>query len=138
MPSLRARCSAVCLVVAIFALGSALLSAQGTGGRILGRVSDASGAVIAHVKVIATNQATQVTQSAESNDSGDYVFPEVPVGVYTLSFELTGFKKELRHGVSLDLNQVITLNMVMQIGQARRALEVTSKAPRVFRRSRNL
>jgi hypothetical protein len=131
MPSLRARCSAVCLVVAIFALGSALLSAQGTGGRILGRVSDASGAVIAHVKVIATNQATQVTRSAESNDSGDYVFPEVPVGVYTLSFELTGFKKELRHGVSLDLNQVITLNMVMQIGQAQEVVDVTSEAPLV-------
>jgi Carboxypeptidase regulatory-like domain len=146
MPSLRARWSMMCvktmcvktmgpetisLVVAIALLTPTLLLAQGTGGRILGRVADPSGAVIAHVKVVATNEATGVGRSAESNDSGDYSFPEVPVGVYTLSFELTGFKKDLRHSVSVDLNQVVTLNMVMQIGQAQEVVDVTSEAPLV-------
>jgi hypothetical protein len=146
MPSLRARWSmiclktvcpktacleTVCLVVAISLLLPTLLLAQGTGGRILGRVSDPSGAVIAHVKVVATNEATGVGRDAESNDSGDYSFPEVPVGVYSLSFELTGFKKDLRHGVPVDLNQVVTLNMVMQIGKAQEVVDVTSEAPLV-------
>src|SRR3984885_11752661 len=131
MPSLRARWTAVCLVVTTCLWIPAALSAQGTGGRILGRIADPSGAVLAHVKVVATNEATGVSRTAETNDSGDYSFPEVPVGVYTLSFELTGFKKDLRHGVSLDLNQIITLNMVMQIGQAQEVVDVTSEAPLV-------
>jgi outer membrane receptor protein involved in Fe transport len=146
MPSLRARWTLMCLetlrletvcleavslVVAISLLLPTLLSAQGTGGRILGRVADPSGAVIAHVKVVATNEATGVGRGAETNDSGDYVFPEVPVGVYTLSFERAGFKKDLRHGVTLELNQVITLNMVMQVGQTQEIVDVTSEAPLV-------
>ena len=44
---------------------------------------------------------------------------------------MTGFKKDLRHGVSVDLNQVVTLNMVMQIGQAQEVVDVTSEAPLV-------
>src|SRR5580658_470129 len=131
MSSLRSRCSVMFLVAAFSLAVPVALFAQGTGGRIIGRVSDPSGAVIAHVKVVATNEATGVSRTAETNDSGDYAFPEVPVGVYTLSFELTGFKKDLRHGVSLDLNQIITLNMVMQIGQAQEVVDVTSEAPLV-------
>jgi outer membrane receptor protein involved in Fe transport len=136
MPSPRARrtmmcLETVCVIVAISLLIPTILAAQGTGGRILGRVSDPSGALIVHVKVVATNEATGVGRNAESNVSGDYSFPEVPVGVYTLSFELAGFKKDLRHGVSVDLNQVVTLNMVMQIGQQQEVVDVTSEAPLV-------
>src|ERR1700683_571774 len=129
MPSSRARWTAVCLAVVI--LLPAMLIAQGTGGRIIGRVGDPRGAVLAHEKVLATNEATGVGRDTESNDSGDYTFPEVPVGVYTLSFELVGFKKDLRHGVTLELNQIVTLNMVMQIGQAQEVVDVTSEAPLV-------
>ncbi|MGA9508815.1 MAG: carboxypeptidase regulatory-like domain-containing protein [Candidatus Sulfotelmatobacter sp.] len=131
MPSLRARWTAVCLAVTTLLLLPTTLPAQGTGGRILGRIADPSGAVLAHVKVVATNEATGVSRDTDSNDSGDYSFPEVPVGVYSLSFELTGFKKDLRHGVSVDLNQVVTLNMVMQIGRAQEVVDVTSEAPLV-------
>jgi Carboxypeptidase regulatory-like domain len=127
----RARWTAVCLVIAASLVVPTFLSAQGTGGRIIGRVADPTGAVLAQVKVVATNEATGVTRDTQSTDSGDYTFPEVPVGVYTLSFELTGFKKDLRHGVTLELNQVVTLNMVMQIGQAQEVVDVTSEAPLV-------
>jgi hypothetical protein len=131
MPSLRVRWTAVCLAVTTLLLLPTTLPAQGTGGRILGRIADPSGAVLSHVKVVATNEATGVSRDTDSNDSGDYSFPEVPVGVYSLSFELTGFKKDLRHGVSVDLNQVVTLNMVMQIGRAQEVVDVTAEAPLV-------
>jgi hypothetical protein len=110
---------------------SPLVLAQSTGGRILGRVSDPTGAVLAGVKVTATNEATGVSRDTLTNSSGDYVFPEVPVGTYTLSFDLTGFKISVRKGVSLDVNQVITLNMTMQVGQTKEVIEVTSEAPLV-------
>jgi hypothetical protein len=130
MPSPRTRWTAVCLT-AVLSLFASNLLAQGTGGRILGRVSDPSGAVLSHVKVVATNEATGITRDAQSNDSGDYSFPEVPVGVYTLNFELKGFKKDIRRGVTLELNAVLTLNMTMQIGQTQEVVDVTSEAPLV-------
>ena len=108
-----------------------LLSAQGTGGRILGRVSDPSGAVLAGVKVTLTNQATSVSSDSTTNSSGDYGFPQVPVGTYTLSFDLTGFKTNVQKGIVVDLNQVITLNRVLQIGETKETVEVTSEAPLV-------
>ncbi|MGA7048429.1 MAG: carboxypeptidase regulatory-like domain-containing protein, partial [Candidatus Sulfotelmatobacter sp.] len=131
MPSLRARWTAVCLVVAIFLVVPLLLPAQGTGGRILGRVADPTGALLGGVKVTAINQATGVGRDTQTSDSGDYVFPDLPVGTYTLSFELAGFKKDVRKSISLDVNQVITLNMAMQLGEAQEVVDVTSEAPLV-------
>jgi hypothetical protein len=108
-----------------------MLSAQGTGGRILGRVADPTGAVLSGVKVMAANDATGVGQDTLTNDSGDYVFPNLPVGTYSLTFDLTGFKKAVRHAIALDVNQVITLNMTMQLGGAQEVVDVTSEAPLV-------
>ncbi|HEY1658981.1 MAG TPA: carboxypeptidase regulatory-like domain-containing protein [Candidatus Sulfotelmatobacter sp.] len=131
MPLTPARWTAVCLAVALGMFVPKFLAAQGTSGRILGRVSDPSGAVVAHAKVVATNEATGVSRTGETSESGDYVFPDLPVGTYTVSCELTGFKKDVRHGVSLDVNQVITLNMVMQLGTTQEIVDVTSEAPLV-------
>ena len=131
MPSLRARSTAVCLLLVISLTVPTWLTAQGTGGRILGRVADPSGAVLGGVKVAAVNEATGVIQDARTNDSGDYVFPNLAVGTYTINFELTGFKKDVHKGISLDVNQVITLNMTMQLGGTQEVVDVTSEAPLV-------
>ena len=63
------------------------LSAQGTTGRIVGRVSDPGGAVLANVKVTLVNEGTSVSRDGKTNDSGDYDFVEVPVGTYRLEFD---------------------------------------------------
>src|SRR3984893_13203988 len=129
MPSLRARWTAVCLDVIL--VSSVLLSAQSTGGRILGRVADPSGAVLANVKITLVNDATGVSTSTQSNDGGDYACPQVPVGNYRLEFDLPGFKKDIRRGVAVDLNQVVTLNMVMPLGGNKEDVDGTSEAPLV-------
>jgi hypothetical protein len=120
-----------CLVLAVCFFVPTLLTAQGTGGRILGRIADPTGAVLSGVKVTATNDATGVGQESLSNDSGDFVFPNVPVGTYSVSFDLKGFKKGVRHGIALDVNQIITLNMTMQLGQNQEVVDVTGEAPLV-------
>lgn len=120
------------ILVAFFCLVcSTWLMAQSTGGRILGRVADPSGAVLAGVKVNLVNDATGAQRSVQTNDTGDYVFVEVPPGSYYTEFELTGFKKNVRRGITLDVNQVVTLNMVLQLGEAREIVDVTSEAPLV-------
>jgi Carboxypeptidase regulatory-like domain len=132
MPSTKARWAIRCVVV-LFCLGNnfPLVFAQSTGGRILGRVADPSGAVLAGVNVTLTNEATGVIRNMQTNSSGDYVFVEVQPGTYDIQFEQPGFKKNLRKAVSVDVNQVATLNMTMQLGGAQEIVEVTSEAPLV-------
>src|SRR6202522_2050324 len=118
-------------VLSLCLVCSTIMSAQGTGGRILGRVADSSGAVLANVKVTLTNEATSVSNETTTNANGDYGFPQVPVGTYRMDFDLTGFKKNLQRGVNVDLNQVVTVNSVLQVGAAKETVEVTSEAPLV-------
>jgi hypothetical protein len=131
MFSMRLRWYAVCLAIASCLSLPSLLSAQGTTGRVVGRVADPSGAILAGVKVTLVNEATNVSRDSKTNENGDYDFLEVPVGSYRLEFDLTGFKKNVRRGVSLDINQVITLNMTMQVGATQEVVDVTSEAPLV-------
>ena len=122
------RVSLLAALVVTFALGAA---AQSTGGRIIGKVSDPSGAVVADAKITLTNEATRVTSETESNKSGDYAFPTVAVGTYTVEFEATGFKKLTRKKVALDLNETLTVNASLELGAATETVEVTSEAPLV-------
>ena len=131
MPSSKARWATRWLVALVCLASSTLMFAQGTGGRIIGRVADPTGAVLAGVKVTLVNEATELSINTQTNSSGDYAFPQVPVGTYRLEFDLTGFKKNLQHGINLDLNQVLTINSVMQIGETKETVEVTSEAPLV-------
>ena len=107
------------VVVSLCLICSTFLSAQSTGGRILGRVADSSGAVLAGVKVTASNEATGVGRETQTNDSGDYGFPQVPLGIYTLTFDLTGFKTNERKGIQVELNQVVTINSTLEIGETK-------------------
>src|ERR1700685_2808383 len=131
MPPLRARWTAACVVVAVLLLSPAFLAAQGANGRIVGRVADPSGAVLAGVKITLINEATSISRDALTNDSGDYTFVEVVPGTYTVQFELTGFKKNLQKSVIVDLNQVVTLNSTLQIGGSQEIVQVSSEAPQV-------
>jgi len=121
------RCSIVllCLVCPTF------LVAQSTGGRILGRVADSTGAVLSGVTVNLANEATGVSRDTQTGSSGDFVFVEVQPGTYTVSFEQKGFKKDIQKSVVVQVNQVVTLNTTMQPGGAQEVVEVTSEAPLV-------
>ena len=119
------------VVVLLSLIFSTSLFSQSTGGRLLGRVADPSGAVLAGVKVTLVNEATGADRSVTTNESGDYVFLEVPPAAYRVEFEQAGFKKNLRKDVTVEINQVLTLNMTMQLGEAREVVEVTSEAPLV-------
>ena len=58
-------------------------------------------------------------------------FPEVPVGTYSLSFDLAGFKTNVGKGITVELNQIVTLNSTLQIGETKEVVEVSSEAPLV-------
>src|SRR3989454_9880668 len=131
MPSSTFRWATRWLVVLFCLLSSTLVLAQSTGGRILGRVADPTGAVLANVKVTLANEATGISRDAQTNNSGDYVFVEVQPATYELDFEQSGFKKNVRKSVTVEVNQVVTLNMAITPGAAKEVVEVTSEAPLV-------
>jgi hypothetical protein len=129
-PTLRRTvfCCRALLTLFAFALS---LSGQSTGGRIIGRVSDSTGAVITGVQVTLINDATGISRDAKTDQSGDYTFIEVVPGNYRVEYTLQGFKKNVRANVVLELNQVLTLNATLQPGATQETIEVSSEAPLV-------
>src|ERR1043165_9226574 len=93
MPSSNIPRAARWLVVLACLFTSTFVFAQGTGGRITGRVTDPTEAVLANVKVMLVNEATSAKREADTNETGDYSFVQVPVGTYRVEFDLNGFKK---------------------------------------------
>ncbi len=107
------------------------MQAQSTGGRIIGSVTDSSGAVVPGAKITLTNQATGVSYNSESTGTGDFSVLQLPVGVYTVTVDHGSFKKYVRKGVRLELNQVLNLAIAMQLGGANEVVNVTGEAPLV-------
>jgi hypothetical protein len=131
-PSLTLRAPAFRLaVLGLLTILSFPAFSQSTGGRILGRVADPTGAVLAGVKVTLVNEANGASRDVQTNPSGDYNFVEVVPGTYRIEYELTGFKKSVQKSVTVDVNQVVTLNQTLAIGATQETVEVTSEAPQV-------
>lgn len=122
---------AVCCVVALMVCLLPSAFAQSTGGRIIGRVSDSTGAVVSGVTVTLVNEATSVSRNTKTSDTGDYTFVEVTPGNYHVEYELQGFKKDVVKNIVLELNQVLTLNATLQAGGTQETVEVSSQAPLV-------
>ncbi|HET8967440.1 MAG TPA: carboxypeptidase regulatory-like domain-containing protein, partial [Candidatus Acidoferrum sp.] len=112
-------------------LFSTNVPAQSTGGRIRGTVTDPSGATVAAANVVITNQANGSQRETQTGTSGEYIFLEVPVGTYEIEVSQTGFKKYVRRGVALDLNQIVSVDIALQVGTATETIEVTGAPPLV-------
>jgi len=130
---LRSLCRHGILPAAVLALALLLgvlsAGAQSTGGRIRGTVTDSSGAAIAGAKVTLINEATHATREVEAGASGEYIFIEIPVGSYEINSLSTGFKKYVRKGIALNLNEVVSVDITLQIGAAVDTVEVTGAPP---------
>ncbi|MGH9658927.1 MAG: carboxypeptidase-like regulatory domain-containing protein, partial [Bryobacteraceae bacterium] len=96
---------------------------------ILGRVADNSAAVVPNVDVRATNAATGVSATAKTNASGNYILPYLLPGAYTLSAELTGFKRFVREGVRVRVSEMTEVNLTLEVGQVTETVEITAESP---------
>src|SRR5262249_1304335 len=109
----------VALSNAAFAQVNAVLS---------GTVGDATGALIPGVEVTAKNVNTGITDTRLSNESGNFVFPSLQPGQYTLSAALSGFQTATYNNVELGQGQQVRLNFTLQVGAAAQNVEVTIAA----------
>ncbi len=114
-------------VVAI-SLSSGALFAQSERGTVTGTVRDSSGAVVANAAVKITNTATNTAISTTSNDSGDYVVPNVAAGTYTVRVQKQGFRTFELVSVPVDASTSVRADAVLEVGEARQTIEVQAAA----------
>ncbi|MBI2683170.1 MAG: TonB-dependent receptor [Acidobacteriales bacterium] len=107
------------------------LTAQSTGGRFVGHVSDSTGAAVPDARITVTNRETGVSRFSASNSNGDYTVLQVPVGSYSVTVEHATFKKYVLKEVTLSLNEVKTVDVVLQPGATTEEITVTAEAPLV-------
>jgi len=124
----RSGPSALFLILAI-SLAAALADAQSTGGRIRGTVVDPTGGAVVGAKITLINEATHVTREAQTGSNGEYVFLEVPVGTYEVEAVSQGFKRSARKGIALNLNEVVSVDLSLQVGGSTDVVEVTGAPP---------
>jgi hypothetical protein len=118
-----------CLLLLLFASVS---SAQiKNTGAVLGRVTDQTGAVIPNVTVTLRNVDTGAVLRAQSDGSGDYSFPVVPVGKYELTVGGAGFKTSVLRDISVSAVENVRLNPMLQIGDVVEQVTVEAAPPAV-------
>jgi hypothetical protein len=101
------------------------LSAQ-SGGVIFGTVTDPSGAALTRADVTATNQATGDATKVQSNDVGDYIFPNLQPGNYKLTCQVPGFQTLEQGGIVLEVSRRERVDLSMKIGEVKQVTEVQS------------
>src|SRR5215467_6936474 len=89
---------------------------QGTTSRVTGTVQDANGASVPGAKVTLTNEATGVSFTTGTSDSGAYALDLVQVGNYSITVEKEGFKKFISKANPVNVNQPATINAVLETG----------------------
>src|SRR5690606_39018046 len=99
--------------------------------RLVGTVTDSSGGVIPGAEVTATDVGTGTQRTVLSNDEGFYVIPGLRRGQYRLECELTGFKKFVQEGITLEVDQVAQVDVVLEPGEVSTVVEVTSNVSKV-------
>jgi hypothetical protein len=109
-------------------LGAQTLFA-GPTATLTGRVTDTSGGVIAGVKVEATNVDTNVTFPGETNEEGLYNIPNLPPGVYRVVVQKFAFRRVVKPGVELHVQDVIALNFSMELGSILQSVTIEAGAP---------
>src|SRR5215469_14755811 len=121
----------LCLALVVVGLLSAPLVAQKTTGTIRGIVTDPSGAVVANVPVTIKDNSTGVERTATTNSQGEYVFPELPVGTYTLTVKAPNFKESVSSNVDLHTASIETVNIQLQVGSASEQVTVAASEVQV-------
>ncbi len=116
-------------IVALLLLSAAMLYGQAVNGTLIGTVTDSTGASVPNSKVTITEANTGVSRGATTNESGNFSFPDLPPGTYTVSVEQTGFKKTSRTNVDVLVNSSVRVDLTLQPGNVSESIDVTAEVP---------
>jgi hypothetical protein len=102
--------------------------AQNISGSMAGRIVDQQGAAVPGASVTTAEPNRKISVTAKTNDAGEFVFPGLQPGNYTLTVEAAGFKKLEKPGIPLDANDKLDLGAVpLQVGAVSESVEVSAQ-----------
>jgi hypothetical protein len=120
------RC-AIALLVLLFATGTAM--AQQTTGTLTGRVVDEQKAALPGAAVTARHTETGFTRTVTTDGEGIYRIAALPVGVYDITVELSGFGRSERRGIVLNVAQTLDVNIELRVASLEETITVTGESP---------
>jgi hypothetical protein len=118
-------------IVPLLAMVASLCPGQSTVGQILGTVADSSKAAISGASVTITNEQTNDSRKATTDPSGNFIFPQLPVGRYTLTVEAAGFQRFVDTGIDLKVDDRRREDVAMRVGQVNEQVTVQASATAV-------
>lgn len=119
---------AVIFLTTIFLILPSALPAKETGN-IRGKVAEKDGTGLPGVKITAESTSLQGVRTAVSQKNGDFHLPLLPVGNYSLSFEITGFRTVIKQNVAVRLGVTTHLHVEMVMSDIKKEIVVTAEAP---------
>src|SRR5688572_29595648 len=127
--SRNALVAAICVAFVLFG-GVKTANAQATEANIIGQVTDESGAVLPGVTVTATSPALQVPQVSDvTNAQGEYRLAPLPIGTYTVQYELAGFGAARRENVRLTVGFTARMDISLGVATVQESVTVSGAAP---------
>ncbi len=119
--------SALILLLALFIAVGAF--AQTDRGSITGTIADPAGAVVPNAKIQIKNQDTGAVYNSGTSATGNYIVANLPIGSYSLTVEVAGFKKYVRDNLTVTVAVDTRADVNLQVGNATEVVEVTEAAP---------
>src|SRR5882724_8537326 len=111
------RIAYITILTTLLFFGLPVLAQQGASAGLHGSVSDSQGAIISGAKVALVQLATNQARNAVSNEVGQFQFPLIPVGSYRITVENPGFKKFEQTGIHVQVNDNLTLDIRLELGE---------------------
>lgn len=121
---------ALCLALSaiLASLTVPVTHAQNSAGRIIGNVTDQTGAVIVGAGISVTNEGTQIEYKTVTDKDGFYQVLSLPIGIYRVTVEKDGFQSEAFHNQVLQINQSLRVDAKLALGQRTETVEVKDQA----------
>ena len=120
--------SFVLALVAVLAT-SVFASAQSQTGEVFGKATDQSGAVLPGVTVTLSGPVLLQPLTAVTSETGTYQFPRLEIGVYTVKFELAGFKTVVNEGIRVTVGFSAQVNAQLGVSTVQETVTVTGQSP---------
>ncbi len=127
MKSFRAGFFVAFVVIASFVIASA----QSNQGRIVGRVTDATGAIVSGARVLILNTETGIKRELETNSAGEFVAPNLNPGMYDVTASASTFKTFRRQGIRLEVASNVGVDFQLTPGQISEVVEVSGEQPAI-------
>ena len=105
------------------------LNAQTSTATLQGQIQDATGAAVPKARLRLLNTANGTAREGASDESGRYVLPLLLPGDYSLTVEQAGFRRYTQANIKLDVQQILTLNIPLELGDVATAVEVSAAPP---------